>query len=415
MKKIIVVGCGFGGLQFVKHLKKNAYEIIIIDKANYHQFPPLFYQVAASQIEPATISFPIRKIFQKRPDIRVHLASVNSVNADEKTINTSIGKFKYDYLILANGAKTNFFGNVETEKNALGLKSTFQAMNVRNIILKNFEKLLYVEDKEPYYNIVIVGGGATGVEVSGALAEMKKLVLPKDFPNIDFSKMNIYMVEGAQHTLGAMSEFSQRNSEKYLRELGVEIHFNTFVKSYDGDKLTFADGNYIRTKSVIWSAGVIGNTIEGIPSESVLRNGRVKVDRYNKVQGLNDVFAIGDLAYMETDKYPKGHPQLANVAIGQARNLAKNLQMKDNGKTNFVEYEYKNLGTMATVGRNKAVVDLPFAKFKGRFAWFVWMFLHLMLILSVRNKLVILINWARYYFTQNNSLRLILSDPDKED
>jgi len=288
-------------------------------------------------------------------------------------------------------------------------------MNVRNIILKNFEKLLYVEDKEPYYNIVIVGGGATGVEVSGALAEMKKLVLPKDFPNIDFSKMNIYMVEGAQHTLGAMSEFSQRNSEKYLRELGVEIHFNTFVKSYDGDKLTFADGNYIRTKSVIWSAGVIGNTIEGIPSESVLRNGRVKVDRYNKVQGLNDVFAIGDLAYMETDKYPKGHPQLANVAIGQARNLAKNLQMKDNGKTNFVEYEYKNLGTMATVGRNKAVVDLPFAKFKGRFAWFVWMFLHLMLILSVRNKLVILINWARYYFTQNNSLRLILSDPDKED
>ncbi|MFA6701311.1 MAG: NAD(P)/FAD-dependent oxidoreductase [Dysgonamonadaceae bacterium] len=415
MKKIIVVGCGFGGLQFVKHLKKNTYEIIIIDKANHHQFPPLFYQVAASQIEPATISFPIRKIFQNRPDIRIHLANVNSVNAKEKTIDTSIGKFNYDYLIIASGAKTNFFGNVETEENALGLKSTFQAMHLRNVILENFERLLYVEDKDPYYNIVVVGGGATGVEVSGALAEMKKEVLPRDFPNIDFSKLNIYMVEGAQHTLSAMSEFSQRNSEKYLRELGVDIHFNTFVKSYDGDKLTFANGNFIRTKSVIWSAGVIGNTIDGIPSESVLRNGRIKVNHYNKVEGLDDIFAIGDIAYMETEKYPRGHPQLANVAIGQARNLAKNLQKRDNGKSEFVEYEYKNLGTMATVGRNKAVVDLPFAKFKGRFAWFIWMFLHLMLILSVRNKLVILINWARYYFTQNNSLRLILSDPDKKE
>ncbi|HHV86195.1 MAG TPA: NAD(P)/FAD-dependent oxidoreductase [Petrimonas sp.] len=412
MKKIVVIGCGFGGLQFVRHLKKNKFDILIIDKINHHQFPPLFYQVAASQIEPSTVSFPIRKIFQNRKDVRVRLAKVNSVNAGEKTIDTSIGVFSYDYLVIATGARTNFYGNRQVEANSLGLKSTYQAINVRNFILMNFEKLLYETDKEGLYNIVIVGAGATGVEMAGAFVEMKREVLPKDYPNIDSSKLNVYLLEGGPNTLPAMSRFAQNYSEKYLRAMGVIVKTNVIVTNYDGDEITLNNGETIRSKSVIWSAGITANALGGIPSESIVRGGRIKVDRINRVEGLSDVFAIGDVAYMETEKYPHGHPQVANVAIGHGKNLAKNLQNIDLNKNNLRPYEYRNLGAMATVSRNKAVVDLPFAKFKGRFAWLVWMFLHLMLILSVRNKLIIFINWAWNYVTRNNSLRLILKDQD---
>jgi NADH dehydrogenase, FAD-containing subunit len=412
MKKIVVVGCGFGGLQFVNHLKKGQFDIMVIDKINHHQFPPLFYQVAASQIEPATISFPIRKIFQKRRDIRIRLAQVLSVNATEKSVNTSVGTFPYDYLVIATGTSTNFYGNELVEKNALSMKSTYQAINVRNFILYNFEKLLSAEDKEPLNNIVIVGGGATGVEMAGAFAEMTKEILPKDYPNIESDKVHVYLLEGGQTTLPSMSKFAQKYSGEQLRSMGVIIKTGTFVVNYDGELLTLSNGESIRSKNVIWTAGVTGNIIKGIPEESVLRSGRIKVDRMNRVEGMSDVFAIGDVAYMETEKYPKGHPQLANVAIGQGKNLAGNLQRVIAGKDGLIPYEYRNLGTMATVGRNRAVVDLPFVKFKGRFAWFVWMFLHLMLILSVRNKLVVFINWAWNYFTKNNSLRLILKDND---
>lgn len=412
MKKIVVIGCGFGGLQFVRHLKKNKFDILIIDKINHHQFPPLFYQVAASQIEPSTVSFPIRKIFQNRKDVRVRLAKVNSVDAGEKTIDTSIGIFSYDYLVIATGARTNFYGNRQVEANSLGLKSTYQAINVRNFILMNFEKLLYETDKEGLYNIVIVGAGATGVEMAGAFVEMKREVLPKDYPNIDSSKLNVYLLEGGPNTLPAMSRFAQNYSEKYLRAMGVIVKTNVIVTNYDGDEITLNNGETIRSKSVIWSAGITANALGGIPPESIVRGGRIKVDRINRVEGLSDVFAIGDVAYMETEKYPHGHPQVANVAIGHGKNLAKNLQNIDLNKNNLRPYEYRNLGAMATVSRNKAVVDLPFAKFKGRFAWLVWMFLHLMLILSVRNKLIIFINWAWNYVTRNNSLRLILKDQD---
>lgn len=412
MKKIIVVGCGFAGLQFINHLKKNVFDILLIDKVNHHQFPPLFYQVAASQIEPAIVSFPIRKIFQNRRDVKIRMANVLAVHSSEKYIETSIGQFEYDYLVIATGSKTNFYGNQQIEEHSLKLKSSFQAMHIRNMILENFEKLLYVEDKEPYYNIVIVGGGATGVELAGAYAEMKRDVLPRDYPDIDFSKLNIYLLEGAQHTLSAMSEFSQKHSERYLRNMGVQIKFGTMVQGYDGNVVTLGSGEKILSKNVIWSAGVTGNLLDGIPSDSIVRSGRIKVDRLNKVTSLQDVYALGDVAYMETDLYPKGHPQLANVAIGQAKNLANNIQKQEKGQTGLKEYEYKNLGTMATVGRNKAVVDLPFAKFKGTFAWLIWMFLHLMLILSVRNKLVVFINWAWNYVTKNSSLRLILKKDD---
>lgn len=412
MKKIVVIGCGFGGLQFVKHLKRNKFDILIIDKINHHQFPPLFYQVAASQIEPSTVSFPIRRIFQDREDVRVRLAKVNSVNADEKNIDTSIGTFSYDYLVIATGSRTNFYGNQQVEENSLGLKSTYQAINVRNFILMNFEKLLYESDNEGLYNIVIVGAGPTGVEMAGAFVEMKREVLPKDYPNIDSTKVNVYLLEGGPSTLSNMSKFAQNYSEKYLRAMGVIVKTNVIVTNYDGDKITLNNGETIRSRSVIWSAGIMANNIDGIPKESIARGGRIKVDRINRVEGLTDVFAIGDVAYMETEKYPKGHPQVANVAIGHGKNLAKNLQNIDLGKEKLRHYEYHDLGAMATVGRNKAVVDLPFARFKGRFAWLIWMFLHLMLILSVRNKLIIFINWAWNYITRNNSLRLILKDQD---
>ena len=410
-KKIIVVGCGFGGLQFVKHLKKNAYDILIIDKVNHHQFQPLFYQVAASQIEPATISFPLRKIFQNRKDIRIRLATVEALNDSDKTVSTSIGDFSYDYLIIASGAKTNYFNNNEIERNSLSLKSTYKAMAIRNKTLMNFEKILYEEDNEGLYNLVIVGGGATGVELAGAFAEMKKEVLPKDYPNILAHNVNVYLLEGSNHTLSSMSSYAQKYSEKYLRKMGVIVKTGIFVKQYDGEIVTLSNGETIVTKNVIWSAGVKGNPIRGIPDNLVLPSGRIKVNRLNRVESLQDVYAIGDVAIMETEKYPKGHPQLANVAIGQAKNLAKNLNRILNGKeSNLKLYEYRNLGTMATVGRNKALVDFPFVKFRGRFAWLVWMFLHLMLILSVRNKLVIFINWAWNYITKNSSLRLILDD-----
>lgn len=412
MKKVVVIGCGFGGLQFVNHLKKGLFDIIVIDKINHHQFPPLFYQVAASQIEPSTVSFPIRKIFQKRRDVRIRLANVLSVNGEKKYVETSVGRFPYDYLVVATGTRTNFYGNTEVEHNSLVLKSTYQAINVRNAILSNFEKLLYAEKKDGLYNIVIVGGGATGVELAGAFAEMTREILPKDYPNIDSDKVQVYLLEGGPHTLSNMSSFAQKYSEDYLRSMGVIVKTGTIVKDYDGEQVTLNNGEVIPTGNVIWSAGVTANVIDGVPAGSVLPNGRIRVDRVNRVEGLQDVFAIGDVAYMETEKYPKGHPQLANVAIGQGKNLAKNFQKIVKEETGLKSYEYRNLGTMATVGRNKAVVDLPFVKFKGRFAWLVWMFLHLMLILSVRNKLVIFINWAWNYVTKNNSLRLILKDSD---
>ena len=413
-KKIILIGCGFGGLQLVKHLKKNTYDILIIDKVNYHQFQPLFYQVAASQIEPATISFPLRKIFQKRKDVRIRLATVEILNNEEKTIETSIGKFRYDYLIIATGAVTNYFGNSEIEKNSLSLKTTYKAMSIRNKTLLNFEKILYEEDKDGLYNIVIVGGGATGVELAGAYAEMKKEVLPKDYPNILAHNVNVYLLEGSNNTLSAMSPYAQKYSEKYLRKMGVIVKTGVFVNQYDGNTVVLSNGDTINSKNVIWSAGVKGNPIGGIPDNLLQKTNRIKVDRHNRVESLQDVFAIGDVAHMETDKYPKGHPQVANVAIGQAKILAKNINlMQKNDSSQLKSYEYRNLGTMATVGRNKALVDLPFAKFKGRFAWLIWMFLHLMLILSVRNKLVIFINWAWNYITKNSSLRLILIDDEK--
>ena len=414
-QKIIVIGGGFAGIQLVRQLDENLFDILLIDKINHHQFQPLFYQVATSQLEPSSISFPLRNVFKGKKNLQIRLTEVLNINESSNTISTSIGDFAYDYLVLAIGCKTNFFGNQEIEKNAFTLKTTYDAITIRNHILQTFENIISADEniKESLLNLVIVGAGPTGVELAGAFAEIRKNILPKDYPGIDFSKFKIMLIEGSQNTLNSMSENAKSESRKYLEEMDVIIMTETIVDHYDGKLLALKNGNSIQTKTVIWAAGVTGNTILGLPENYYAYSNRLKVNPLNQVVGSKNIFAIGDIAMMETFKYPKGHPQLANVAINQAKNLAKNFKnLVQNKTTKF--FEYKDLGSMATIGRNKAVVDLPFFKFQGYFAWLIWMFLHLMLIVSVRNKLIIFINWAWAYFTKDTSLRLILKNKMKK-
>ncbi len=410
-KKVIVVGGGFAGIQMVKKLDENIFDALLIDKINHHQFQPLFYQVATSQIEPANISFPLRHIFRNKKHIQIRMAEVTRVFPENNKISTSIGDFDYDFLVIAIGCTTNFFGNNEICKHSLTLKTTYDAIKIRNHILKIFEKIisLNTNEKEAYYNLVIVGAGATGVELAGAFAEIKNNVLPKDYPRIDFTNFQIYLVEGSKYTLSNMSDTARNASRKYLEIMGVQLLTEKFVTEYNGNTLTLSNGDKIPSKTVIWAAGVTGNKVKGLPADCFAHSNRIKVNRINKVFGSENIFAIGDISYMETPKYPRGHPQVANVAINQGKNLAKNFKRIIRGKVP-VDYVYRDLGSMATIGQHKAVVDLPFINFKGYFAWFIWMFLHLMLILSVRNKLIIFINWAWAYITKASSLRLILTE-----
>lgn len=342
------------------------------------------------------------------------MAEVLEINTNLNEVITNIGVFKYDELVIATGCSNNFFGNLEIQNNALTLKSTAEAIDVRNHILSNFENVISAtdEEKESLMNLVIVGGGPTGVELAGAFAEIKRNILPKDYPGIDFSKLNIILIEGSKSTLSSMSTNAQEASVAYIREMGVVLRTELFVKNYDGKTVSLNNGEFIKTKNLIWAAGVAGNFINGIEKDVLARGNRMKVDRFNKVQNTDNIYAIGDIAYMETPKFPNAHPQLANVAIHQAKNLAKNFKLKSKNKA-LQAFEYRDLGSMATVGKHKAVVDLPFYKFSGYLAWFIWMFLHLMLILSVKNKLIIFINWAWNYFTKDTSLRLIFTSKNK--
>ena len=414
-KNVIVIGGGFAGIQFIKNLDENLFNVLLIDKINHHQFQPLFYQVATSQLEPASISFPLRNIFRSKKNVQIRLTEVLSVDPINSQVHTTIGDFEYDILVIAIGCKTNFFGNENIRKHALTLKSTYDAIQIRNHILQTFETIISAQESEKaaLLNLTIVGAGPTGVELAGAFAEIKQHILPKDYPGIDFSLFKINLIEGSPNTLNSMSELAKQASRNYLEKMGVTIITETFVKTYDGEVLELSNGNQIKSKTVIWAAGVIGNTIKGLPGAVLKAGQRLNVNRINQIEGLEDVYAIGDIAYMETTKYPKGHPQLANVAINQAKNLAHNLAKISRGKQSK-EFEYKDLGSMATIGKNKAVVDLPFYKFKGYFAWLTWMFLHLMLILSVRNKLIIFINWAWAYISRDTSLWLILKKDKSE-
>lgn len=407
-KKIVLVGGGFAGLHVAKILNKADVEVMLIDKQNHHQFQPLYYQVASARLEPSNISFPFRKIFQKAERMEIRLGEVTKIIPTENKIQTSTGDYFYDYLIIATGCSTNFFGNAEMQKFALSMKTTEESIEIRNRILLNFEKFVSASEKEKasLLNVVLVGAGPTGVELAGAFSEMKKHILPRDYPHIDFSGLNIILVEGSKHTLNSMSDEAKKASRKYLEELNVIVKTETIVKSYDGKMAILNNGETIQTQTLIWSAGVTGNIVEGLSPDLIIKN-RYKVDRYNKVLSTKNIYAIGDIAYMETPKYPNGHAQLANVAINQGKNLGQNILNLIKGKPQK-EYEYKDLGSMATVGKHKAVVDLPFLKFHGYIAWFFWMFLHLMLILSVRNKLQIFFNWAWNYLSKDSSLRLII-------
>lgn len=408
-KKIVIVGSGFAGIRLVNELDEKLFEITLLDKLNNHQFQPLLYQVATAQIDPSSISFPLRSVFKKKKNIHIRIAEVSKVDREQKEVITNIGNFAYDYLVIGTGCKSNFFGNTQIENHSLTLKSTSDAIAIRNHILLTFERIISAseQEKERLLNILIVGAGPTGVELAGAFAEIKNTVLPKDYPDIDFKKLKIILVEGSQNTLNNMSDTAKNASKKYLQEMGVVVRTGLHMTSYDGEIAVFNNGEEIKTGTVIWAAGITGNAIEGLPENTIVRGNRIHVDRYNRVLGCVDVFAIGDIAYMETSKYPNGHPQLANVAINQAICLAKNLKYIVLNK-DLLEFEYKDLGSMATIGNHKAVVDLPFIKFEGYFAWIVWMFLHLMLILTIKNKLIIFLNWAWRYFTKDNSLRLIL-------
>jgi len=413
-KKVIVVGGGFAGLQMVRALDDKLFDIVLLDKLNHHQFQPLFYQVATSQIEPASISFPLRNIFKNKTNVQVRMADVKSIDRNKKLVTTDIGDFEYDYLIVAIGCRTNFFGNANIRDHAFSLKTTYDAIRLRNHVLKNFEAAISAkeEEKQCYLNLVIVGGGPTGVELAGSFAEIKKNILPNDYHGIDFSKFRIILVEGSPSTLNNMSQATKDTSAKYLRKMGVELKMGTIVQDYDGKTLTFKGGEQINTRTVIWAAGVRGRLMDGFLPEEVSEHGkRLLVNRINQLIGTQDIFVLGDIACMITPKYQRGHPQLANVAINQAKLLAKNLKNIELGKPTK-EFEYIDLGSMATVGTNKALVDFPGLHFKGRIAWLIWMFLHLMLILSVRNKLIIFINWAWAYITKDTSLRLILTSPD---
>jgi len=341
---------------------------------------------------------------------------VHQVDLTTRVVKTAYGDFSYDYLIIATGCQSNFFGNKHFEQYAFPMKSTNDAITLRNRILLSFEDALAAtgEQLAEIMNIVVAGGGPTGVELAGALAEMRKHVLPRDYPDMDFSSLKIYLVEGAAHTLQNMSGASQKVSQQYLEKMGVHIILNNMIRDYDGKTLTLQDGTTIPTRTVIWTAGVMGNVPNGIPKDKIVKGNRIKVDHYNRLEDSTNVFVIGDVSYMENKDYPKGHPQLANVAINQAKNLAHNLKrMKNNGHMHV--FKYSNPGTMATVGKYKAVVDLPKFSFQGWLAWLTWMFLHLMLILSVKNKLFIFINWAISYFTNDTTLRLILLPTRKEE
>lgn len=406
--KIIVIGGGFAGLQFAKKLNgSRTKKLVMIDKANHHMFQPLFYQVACGRIEPSNISFPFRKIFQRSKNIQFRMTEVKQIIPSENKIITEDHVFHYDKLVIATGCKTNFFGNKKMENLAFGMKNTQEAISIRNHVLLTFEKLIIEKSRsdDGNWNIVIVGSGPTGVELAGAFAEMKREILPRDYPRMNFDDLEIILVSSTEKPLAVMSEESQEKSEKYLKDLGVRFISNDRVTDYDGDRVYLSSGNIIPSNNVIWAAGVTGNIIEGL-TENSIKNNRYIVDRYNKIVGFDNIYAIGDIAYMETPKYPNGHPQVANVAINQGKNLAKNFLKKSENE--WQPYEYDDKGSMATIGKHRAVVDLPKFKFQGIFAWYFWMFLHLMLILSVRNKLAIFFNWMWSYINRDSSLRLII-------
>ncbi|OZT02766.1 NAD(P)/FAD-dependent oxidoreductase [Prevotella sp. 885] len=413
-KRVVIVGGGLGGLRLAEDLYGSGMQVVLIDKNNFHQFPPLIYQIASAGIDPSSISFPFRQIFRKRKDFYFRMAEARMVDTEKKILQTSIGKIDYDYLVLAAGATTNFFGNKNIEEWAIPMKTVPEAMGLRNALLSNFERALTCateEERQELLNVVIVGGGATGVEIAGALSEMKRYVIPYDYPDMDSSLMHIYLIEAGDRLLAGMSQDSSKKAYDFLKSMGVDIQFGKMVTDYRDHKVIMKDGTEIPTRTFLWVSGIRANAMPGISEDHLGRGFRFKVDQFNRIPELNDVFAIGDQCLQTTDPaYPNGHPQVAQVAIQQAKNLAKNIKRINKGQADdnsLTPFKYNNLGSMATIGRNKAVVEIGKFHSQGFFAWILWLVVHLRSILGVKNKMMVLLNWLWKYVSYNDSIRMI--------
>ena len=412
-KRVVIVGGGLGGLRLAEDLYGSGMQVVLIDKNNFHQFPPLIYQIASAGIDPSSISFPFRQIFRKRKDFYFRMAEARMVDTEKKILQTSIGKIDYDYLVLAAGATTNFFGNKNIEEWAIPMKTVPEAMGLRNALLSNFERALTCateEERQELLNVVIVGGGATGVEIAGALAEMRRYVIPYDYPDMDSSLMHIYLIEAGNRLLAGLSQESSQKAYEFLKSMGVDIQFGKMVTDYRDHKVVMKDGTEIPTRTFLWVSGIRANAMPGIDESHLGRGFRFKVDEYNRIPGVEDVFAIGDQCLQTSDAaYPNGHPQVAQVAIQQAKNLAKNLKLINQGadSSELTAFHYKNLGSMATIGRNKAVVEIGKFRSQGFFAWVLWLVVHLRSILGVKNKVMVLLNWLWKYVSYNDSIRMI--------
>ena len=409
--RVVIIGGGFAGLAAAKGLEEQELQVILIDKHNYHTFQPLLYQVATGGLEPDSIAFPLRKLFNDVENFYFRLAEVQKINPQKKIVETSIGNLEYDELIIATGSKTNFFGNTNIQKYTMEMKSIPQSLNIRSLILENFEEALLtsnIEERNALMNFIIVGGGPTGVELAGALAEMKKGILPKDYPDLDIRKMQINLIQSSDCILKGMSAKASKKAEDFLINLGVNVWKNLRVLDYDGKIVTTSGQDHFKAETVIWAAGVKGEMIDGLHAECVIeRAARIKVNEYNQVLSHPNIYAIGDVACMASEEKPYGHPMMAQPAIQQGRLVSKNILAKLFNKT-LKAFVYNDKGSMATIGRNKAVVDLPKWKFQGVFAWFVWMFVHLFSLIGFRNKAIVFLNWVYNYIRFDRETRLII-------
>jgi NADH dehydrogenase len=408
--RIVIIGCGFGGLQLVKSLAKADVQIVLIDKNNYFTFQPLLYQVATAGLEADSIAYPIRKIFEGQKNFHFRMGEVQEIASERNMLITNIGEIKYDHLVIATGSTTNFFGNTNFEKYAMPMKSVTETLNLRSLILQNFERALLTKDVQEQIalmSFVVVGGGPTGVELAGALSELKRHVLPNDYPELDFRKMRVILVENGGDVLQMMSESNRNKAKNYLENLGVELWLNTGVKNYDGITIETNTGKNLVASTLIWAAGIKGVLLKGLSPNSISPRGRILIDEYCKVNDHSNIYAIGDVACMITEDFPNGHPQVAPVAIQQAQLVGSNFE-KTFKQWTLDRFRYFDKGTMATVGRNKAVAQVGSLNFGGFAGWFVWMALHLMLLVGYRNRLIVFVNWVWSYISYDRNIRLII-------